>query len=129
MFAVLLFVINMQTSIKQYSAYVKSKNSFLKSLHEAISKGKEFRNLIADGKMNIYMNHSCIGDVENGVHAHECDSLAGLKLSEGIVIKLFKILKVKLSFKYDLLVSRDGQPREYSKLVTLVFLLYLLQTK
>ena len=45
----------------------------------------------------------------------------GSKLSEGIVIKLFKILKVKLSFKYDL-VLRDGQPRANSKLMTLVFL-------
>ena len=38
-----------------------------------ISKGKEFHNLM--DKRNIYMNHSCIGDVGNGVRAHECDSL------------------------------------------------------
>ena len=35
----------------------------------------EFHNLITDGKKNIYMNHSCIGDVGNGVRTHECDSL------------------------------------------------------
>ena len=26
-------------------------------------------------KMNIYMNHSCIEDVENGVHTHGCDQV------------------------------------------------------
>ena len=43
--------------------------------------------------ISSYMNHSCIGDAGNGIRAHECDTeLTGLKLCEGMVIKLFKIL-------------------------------------
>ena len=42
----------------------------IKSLHVAILKGKEFHNLIAGGKKNIYKNHRYIVSVENGVGAH-----------------------------------------------------------
>jgi len=42
----------------------------LKSLHVAVFKGKEYHNLIADGKISIYKNHKYIG---NGIGAHWYD--------------------------------------------------------